>query len=73
MFGLGKVFKSAKFESEANVYFREKYGIGVEFVGSFKLSEITDEIYRKLEIQNRLNSRDYIIELEKKFKELGFL
>lgn len=73
MFGLGRSWKSSKFEAAANQHFLNNYGISVEIVGYLKLSEITYEIYNKLERENMLNTDAYIIELEKKFRNLGFI
>ncbi|MDC1268324.1 hypothetical protein N8Z76_01170 [Gammaproteobacteria bacterium] len=73
MFGLGRSWKSAKFEAAANQYFLGKYGISVEIIGSLKLSEVTFEIYSKLERENNLNTDAYISELEDKFRNLGFI
>ena len=73
MFGFGRSWKSSKFEAAANQYFLNKYGISVEIVGYLKLSEITYEIYNKLERENRLVADEYIVELENKFRSLGFI
>jgi diketogulonate reductase-like aldo/keto reductase len=73
MFGFGRSWKSSKFEAAANQYFLNKYGISVEIVGYLKLSEITYEIYNKLDRENRLVADEYIVELENKFRSLGFI
>lgn len=73
MFGIGMSWKIAKFEFEANNYFLSRYGFGVEIVGSFKLTEMSHNIYKDLERQNMLNSTDYILELEKQFRSLGYI